>query len=284
MNLREALAGAPPEVSRRDAETLALHVLGRDRAWLLAHPEAEISAANEAEFHRLVQRRAGREPLQYITRAQEFYGLDLHVTPAVLIPRPETEHLVETVLRWAEKQPRAELHVLDVGTGSGAVALALAAHLPHASVTALDISLPALEVARRNAERLGLAERVHFVPSDLLGSLGGKIAAGFRWDAIASNPPYIALPEAATLSPEVREYEPHRALFAGSDGMDIYHKLIPAAWAALRTGGLLAMEFGFGQRDAMAALFAQQARGSWLPVSFVADLQGIPRVVEAVRA
>lgn len=268
---------------RRDAETLALHLLHRDRAWMHAHPEATLTDAQASALRALLQRRAGGEPLQYITGHQEFFGLDLHVTRDVLIPRPETEHLVEAVLHWASTQSHGSLRLLDVGTGSGAIALALAAHLPEAFVTAVDISADALDVAGQNAGRLGLAQKVRFLESDLLDALAAELRGGQRFDAIASNPPYIPLADFPTLAPEVREHEPATALFAGADGLDIYRRLLPAAWEALRPGGLLAMEFGFGQSDGMERLFAMQPEGSWCGLRFTADLQGIPRVVQALK-
>ena len=284
MTVQQALTRASPPVARRDAETLLLHLLGRDRAWLLAHPEAVLSPAHLLAFEKLLARRAAHEPLQYLTGQQEFFGLTLKVSSAVLIPRPETELLVEAVLLWAQAQPHAPLHLVDVGTGSGAIALALATHLPSASITAVDLSEAALSIARENAERHGLATRVRFVHSDLLDALLPEVHSGLsletrlRLDAVIANPPYIPAPDAPDLQPEVRDFEPHMALFAGEDGLGIYRRLIPAAAAALRAGGLLAMEFGFGQRDALAALL-----DGWDEVHFLDDLAGIPRVVLATR-
>lgn len=289
MTLRAFLLHAPPGVSRRDAETLLLHVLERDRAWLLAHPEALLSADQQTRIAALLGRRAQEEPLQYLTGRQEFFGLDLRVTPEVLIPRPETEHLVEAVLTWAKegsgRQP-VPLRLLDVGTGSGAIALALATHLPHAEIVAVDLSPHALAVAQANAARLGLGleERLRFVTSDLLEALAPDLVDGLRFDAVVANPPYIPLVDAAELASEVRDFEPHDALFAGPDGLAIYRRLIPQASAALRAGGLLAMELGYGQREAIEALFRAQPAGQWSGWEFYPDLQGIPRVVKAFRA
>jgi release factor glutamine methyltransferase len=213
--------------------------------------------------------------VQYITGHQEFYGLDFRVTPHVLIPRPETEHLVETVLLWAMQfHDERTLQIADVGTGSGAIAVALATHLAGARFTATDISEAALAVARQNARANGCEDRIQFRHGDLLC---GADAASF--DAIVSNPPYIAAGDAATMQREVVEHEPHTALFAGDDGLEIYRRLIPAAYAALREEGLLALEIGHGQRDALAELLQ-----GWNEVRFIDDYQGIPRIVLALRS
>ncbi|MGI4831054.1 MAG: peptide chain release factor N(5)-glutamine methyltransferase [Janthinobacterium lividum] len=278
LTAKSIIVQAASRVARRHAETLLLHVLGRDRAWLLAHPEALLTPPQHTAFDALITRRAAHEPLQYLTGHQEFYGLDLHVSPAVLIPRPETELLVEAVLDWAQEQLPASLHFIDVGTGSGAIALALATHLASAEITALDLSLEALAVAQGNAQRLGLAKRVRFLHSDLLNAVPPNLTAGHRIDAIVSNPPYVPQRDKPTLQPEVSDFEPHGALFAGDDGLAIYQRLIPEAFALLRPRGLLAMEFGFGQKTDLATLLH-----SWANVRFLDDLAGIPRVVLAMR-
>ncbi len=286
MTVRELIHSASPRIVRRDAETLALHVLGRARPWLLAHPEATLSPEESNRFAVLVERRARFEPLQYLTGHQEFFGLDLQVTPAVLIPRPETELLVASVLGWAqthaiearEEQRLGAFRIVDVGTGSGAIALALAANLPDAEVTALDISPAALAVAEANALRIHFEARLRFGLSDLLRATDTGTAEVNHWDVIVSNPPYAPRADAPGMQPEVRDFEPHLALFAGDDGLAIYRRLIPQAGTALRAGGLLALEIGFGQRDALAALLAE-----WNNVQFCDDLAGIPRVVLARR-
>ena len=275
MTLRDALLEASASISRRDAETLLAHLVRRDRAWLLAHADGELPGEDLGMLRSLTARRAAQEPLQHLTGTQEFFGLALRVTPDVLIPRPETEHLVEAVLDWARAQPDPQLRIVDVGTGSGAIAIALASVLEHASVTAIDISPAALAVARENAAEHHLGERIRFVEGDLLRPLVG---AGASCDIVASNPPYVALDEAATLAPEVREHEPALALYAGASGLDIYRRLIPQAFDLLRPGGLLAMEIGFGQREALTQLLAE-----WHSVRFVDDYAGIPRVVLALR-
>jgi release factor glutamine methyltransferase len=274
MTLRDAIAAAT-RIARRDAETLLAHVVGCDRAYLFAHPEAELTADQHASFEALVARREAREPLQYLTTVQEFYGLPLRVTRDTLIPRPETELLVEAVLAWADARAGA-LRVLDVGTGTGAIALALATHLPQAQITAVDISAAALDVARGNAASLRLTQRVRFLLSDLLR----EVHAVQSFDIIVSNPPYIPNADATTLEAEVVDHEPHSALFAGMDGLDIYRRLIPQAHAALVPGGLLAMEFGFGQRESLRALL----EAGWHDVRFLDDYAGIPRVVLARRS
>jgi len=275
MTLREALTEASVSIERRDAETMLAHLLERDRAWLLAYPEAEITPPQLTQFCAMVSRRAAREPLQYITGVQEFFGLPLRVTPDTLIPRPETEHLVEAVIAWAAAQPRtlSRLRILDVGTGSGAIAIALARQLPDAEIFAGDVSVTALAVARDNAERQ--RAHIHFAASDLLAAF----AEHPLFDAIVANPPYVPDIDGAMLQAEVRDFEPRVALFGGTDGLDLYRRLIPQAYAALRTGGLLAMEFGFGQQEPLTTLLE-----GWQDVRFLDDYAGIPRIALAQRA
>ena len=267
-----------PERAQLDAETLLLHVLGKNKAWLLAHREEEISPDRAARYDTLVERRYAGEPIQYITGQQEFYGLLLHVSPAVLIPRPETELLVETILHLLPEDAR----IVDVGTGSGAIAIALAVHLPNAEITALDISPEALTIAATNASEHNVSDRIHLHPSNLLSALRPNEASVWScqgFDAIVSNPPYIPESDRASLHPQVREHEPAAALFAGSDGLDLYRRLIPQAYAVLKPNGLLALEIGHGQREALAALLQ-----TWREVSFIDDLQQIPRVVLARKS
>jgi release factor glutamine methyltransferase len=279
MTLREALTratsqlDASPELrpsASRDATLLLLHTLGISRAALLADPGRALTPGQHTAYEALILRRLGNEPVQYITGEQEFYGLTLHVTPAVLIPRPETEHLVETVL--SELDPVAPLHVLDVGTGSGAIAIALAHHLPNAQVTALDLSPEAIEVAHSNAVLNSLDHRIRFLVSDLLSAVSGEPA----FDVVVSNPPYIPTADRSTLHPQIRDFEPAAALFAGADGLDIYRRLIPQAHAALKPNGLLALEIGHRQREDVLDLLTD-----WNDVRVVNDLQDIPRVVLA---
>jgi release factor glutamine methyltransferase len=256
---------------RRDAELLLLRIIQRDRAFLLTHPDADLTREQVQQYEQWLRRRAAHEPIQYIVGEQEFFGLTFAVTQDVLIPRPETEHLVETLLtRVPHDQP---LRIVDVGTGSGAVAVALAHSLPLAQVTLLDISEAALAVARQNVETHRVADRVRSLKSDLLSGVAGE-----RFDAVVSNPPYVAEADRDSLERQVRDYEPASALFAGPSGLDAYNRLIPQAHDALNPRGWLLMEIGQGQRDALARLLAD-----WDEVSFVDDLQGIPRVACARR-
>jgi release factor glutamine methyltransferase len=278
--LREALASASTRLAQseplrntatRDAELLLLQTLQIHRSQLLAHPDLTLTAAQLQSYEAAITRRLAHEPIQYITGTQDFYGLTLHVTPAVLIPRPETELLVEAVLQHLPKhQP---LRIADIGTGSGAIAIAIAHHLPQATITALDISPEALAIARRNAETHHASDRIRFLQSDLLTAIPGE-----TFDAILSNPPYVPTVDHPTLHPQVRDHEPHTALFAGADGLEIYRRLIPPAHTALVSNGLLALEFGHGQREAL-----QQLLTAWHSVIFLNDLQQIPRTVLARR-
>lgn len=279
----EQLAAADPltpgTTARRDAELLLLHLLGRDRAWLLAHADDLLPDEYAAPYAQRLARRARQEPVQYIVGEQEFWGLKLRVTADVLIPRPETEHLVEAALARLPKGQPAK--IADIGTGSGAIALALATERPEAQITALDQSPAALSVARENAQRHGVAGQIRFLTSDLLAAVSGE-----RFTMIASNPPYI--PSGERLEAQVRDYEPHCALFAGEDGLAIYRRLIPEAWAALEPGGWLLLEIGHGQRDAVAALLSDWSGSAWsgsdwFGIEFLPDLQGIPRVAVAQR-
>jgi release factor glutamine methyltransferase len=260
--------GSHPERARRDAEVLALHLIQRDRAFLIAHPEAELSAEGAVRYYALLERRLAGEPIQYITGETEFYGLPFKVDRNVLIPRPETEHLVEKVLALTARFERPR--IVDVGTGSGAIAVALAHKLPAASITAIDVSEAALAVARGNAKRNGVADRIQFIEGNLLTPVSGQ-----QFEIVVSNPPYVAESDRASLSVEVRDYEPSLALFAGS-GLDIYRRLIPEASAVIVAGGFLAVEVGFGQAEVVAGLFRE---AGFTQTEFVADLQGIDRVV-----
>jgi release factor glutamine methyltransferase len=274
LTYRDLLDESAHRIELRDAQGLLAHVSGRDRTWLFAHPEAPAEQATAARFRDLCTRRAAGEPLQYLTGVQEFYGLALRVTPDVLIPRPETEHLVEAVELWATQLESGELlQMADVGTGSGAIAIALATHVGHVRLTAIDHSAAALAIARENAQAHSCADRITFLENDLLSGIPAH-----SFDAVVSNPPYIPSGDAATLQREVVAHEPHTALFAGDYGLDVYRRLIPQAHNALKPHGLLALEFGFGQRDALAELLA-----GWTDVRFLDDYAGIPRVVLAKR-
>jgi release factor glutamine methyltransferase len=267
----ERLEGSARGNTRLDAESLLMHVLRRDRAYLYSHSELELSCRVLWDYSALIDRRASGEPLQYIIGHQEFWGLDLRVTPAVLIPRPETEHAVEAALEVLRgmNSPR----VIDVGTGSGCIGLALAFELPQARIEAVDISAEALGVARGNAERLGLAARVCFAHADLLGN---HLSRGSFFDMVVSNPPYVGESEADKLQIEVREHEPHCALFGGQEGLDVYRRLIPQAKQVLKPGGWLVLEIGYSQEQGIRELLSD-----WGEVRIVLDLQGIPRVAVA---
>ena len=282
MTLRQAISAAADQLAgnkelaptaMRDPELLLLHTLELPRSTIYAYPGRLLNSREREAYAAAVARRYASEPVQYITGTQEFFGLAMEVGPGVLIPRPETELLVEAVLERVSKDDAITL--LDVGTGSGAIAIALASQLPEARVTAIDVSGAALAIARRNVERHGLGGRIRLVQSDLLRELP-RPATGF--DAIVSNPPYVPEPDRAGMHAEVREHEPEQALFAGADGLEIYRRLIPEASAALSERGLLAMEIGYGQREAVEALL-----GGWRAVQFLNDLRGIARVVVAWR-
>ena len=270
--------GSHPERARLDAETLLLHILQQfrpdyNRAWLHAHRNTGLISRFHQRLSELVTRRVAGEPIQYITGECEFYGLPFKVTHEVLIPRPETEHLVEKVLKLSDHFERPRM--VDIGTGSGAIAITLAHKLCAAEVVATDISKSALAIARENATLNHVSERIRFLQGDLLGPLAGE-----RFEIVASNPPYVPEPDRPNLAVEVREYEPALALFAGEDGLDIYRRLIPAAHAALVPGGFLVVEIGFSQAAAIHRLLASNG---FTAIDFTPDLQSILRVASAQR-
>ena len=274
------LSAEPIGPPGRAAEALMLHVLGCERAYLHAHPERELTAEEQRRFEEVVARRTAGEPLQYITGHQEFHGLEFMVTPAVLIPRPETEHLVEAALEVLRDFLSLKPRIVDVGTGTGCIPLAIAhelkKHRRAAEIHGVDISRDALAVARRNAERLGFATDVEFHEGDLLAPFADTPEC---FDMVISNPPYVGRDEADKVQREVREHEPTVAVFAGAKGLDIYRRLIPQARAALRPGGHLLMEIGYSIEERVLGLL-----NGFEHVRTVADLQGIPRVVVARRA
>ena len=282
MQLKQALASAVDRLEaadvgspRMNAEVLLMFVLGVHRAYLYAHPERELTQEEEARYSDVLGQRATGMPLQYITGHQEFWGLDFVVSPAVLIPRPETEHLVETVLELAREVPRRK--IVDVGTGSGCVALALAHELKNAEVYAVDASPEALEIARANRARLQLDGRVRFLHSNVLQSL----AEVRDFDFVVSNPPYVGFDEADKVQKSVRDFEPRIAVFAGERGLDVIGPLVVQAHTTLKPGGWLAVEIGYSMRDAVLNLLSPTM---WEDVRIVPDLQGIPRVVAAKKA
>jgi release factor glutamine methyltransferase len=266
-----AQVGSP----RLNAELLLMFVLDRDRAYLHAHPERELNPEEISHYEQVLAKRASGIPAQYITGHQEFWGMDFIVSPAVLIPRPETEHLIETVLSLAReiRHPR----IVDVGTGSGCISLALAKELPQAEIQATDISPAALEIAQANAARLQPqvflehAPVIQFYERDLLE---GVVPVSF--DFVVSNPPYVGESEADQVWLEVRKYEPRNAVFAGPTGLEIIERLIPQAHEALKPGGWLVMEISGTIADSVSRLLE-----NWSSVSLIQDLQGISRVISA---
>jgi release factor glutamine methyltransferase len=267
------------------AEILLIHALRCDRTFLYRHPEEPLGPDVAELFSALIARRAAGEPAQYLTGKQEFWGLEFEVAPGVLIPRPETEHLIEVALeRIGALRRDAALRIADVGTGSGSIAVALAKELPNAQIVAADISPDALAFAQRNATRLGFANRIQFVESDLLAAIHGPIEGlmiNVPFDLIVSNPPYVAGDEAATLPREVRDHEPHVALFGGPTGIEIYSRLIEQASVALVADGTLVIELGYDSAERVRALIDQA--GVWTNVSVTNDLAGIPRVLATTR-
>lgn len=259
--LEEGSIGVP----RLTAEVLLAHALRRDRVYLIAHADAELSEVGWIHFGRYLHQRLQGIPTQYITKRQEFYGRDFRVTPDVLIPRPETEHLVAAAL----ERLSGPATVVDAGTGSGAIAITLALEA-NARVFAADISHAALAVARTNAA--ALEARVAFVQADLLQPF-----AAASLDMVASNPPYVGLHEAAGLQREVREHEPHIALFAGEDGNSLYRRLVAEAARVLRPGGWLVLELGYRSLGPVRAMLA----GGWAEITDIPDLAGLPRVLAA---
>lgn len=266
-------AGIPDHDAALDAEVLARHALGWNRAALLSRGREPAPPGFSERFDALVLRRVRREPVAYIVGSREFWGLEFEVTPEVLIPRPETEMLVEGAVTFA--RANGSRRVVDVGTGSGCIAIAVAHELPGVRVIATDTSAAALAVASRNAVRHRVSDRLSFVRTDLLHGLDAKA------DLILSNPPYIAGRDADTLPPEVAVYEPSGALFGGDDGLDVVRRLLREAPKALAPGGRLVIEFGVDQEQRLRA--AAKAAG-WNVVTVRADLQRIPRTIVLSRS
>ena len=264
-----AEAGIPE--SRRESATLIAISLGRDRSFLYAHPEYEPDTGEIDRIEAFLRRRSEREPLQYIRGTQEFYGLDFEVTPDVLIPRPETEMLVEFGIERLTAS--GGTHFLDIGTGTGCIPVSILKHVPGALGVAVDISPAAISVAQRNAERNGVADRLEFVESNVFSNVPPR-----RFDLIVSNPPYVPERDLAGLQPEVRDHEPHSALTDGRDGLSIIAEIIERAPEFLRPGGGLLIEIGSGQAKTVAKMVSSDV---WGGVAFDPDLQGIPRVVSA---
>lgn len=264
----EILTQAAVPVPRLTAEVLLSYAMRRERAYLFAHPEQELREVEWLHYGRYLHERSQGKPTQYITKRQEFYAREFRVTPDVLIPRPETEHVVEAALQLLRDRPRASHDVLDVGTGSGALAVTLALET-RARVTATDVSPAAAAVAVRNAAALGAS--VDFVICDLMSSV-----AAHSIDLIVANPPYVPLPQRESLQREVRDWEPAIALFAGQQGYDAYDRIVADAPRVLRPGGWLVLELGFGCQPHVSMLL-----NGWRNVRMEPDLADIPRVAIA---
>ena len=267
-------AGVPEE--RREAGSLLMHVLDRDRTYILGHAEDLLTDEQVEEFSESLEARAEGKPLQYITGRQEFFGIEFEVNPDVLIPRPETELLVEAALSIVSQNETP--FICDVGTGSGCIAITLLHKLPRARGIALDISAAALAVAERNANRHGVQERLSFVTSDCFAGLGP--AFGQTFDLIVSNPPYVAERAVAGLQREVRDFEPRVALTAGEDGLSVIRRLLVESSDYLKGGGCLIFEMGFDQHDAVKELIDENV---WKLLEIYDDLQGIPRTVALMK-
>lgn len=261
--LKKAVVPEP----RLTAELLLCHALGRDRAYLYAHGSDELKQLGWIHYGRYLSERLKGKPAQYITHRQEFYGRNFYVDDRVLIPRPETEHLVETAIAYLKEN--SEARVLDVGTGTGAIAITLALETG-SKVFASDISEPALAVAERN--RQTYRADVRCFASDLLEAVRGE-----SLDLVVSNPPYVPGSDAANMQTEVRDWEPHVALFAGESGLEIYERLIAGAELVLRPGGGLIMELGYQSLGPVREMLAAR----WTEITVTADLDGWPRVISA---
>ncbi len=265
----EALTLARVPSPRLNAEILLMFILNCDRAYLFAHPERELTSDEKSRYQQALSQRASGVPSQYITGHQEFWGLDFIVSPAVLIPRPETEHVIETVLPLMRTIDRPR--VVDVGTGSGCIAIVLAKEVPEAEIHSVDISPAALEIARANAARHLLDGRIAFRHGDLLHGFTGN-----TFDFVVSNPPYVGESEEDQVQLEVRKFEPRNAVFAGPAGLEVIARLITQSGDTLKSGGWLIMEI-----SGTVASGARQLLHAWNDVRITNDLQGIPRVVSA---
>jgi release factor glutamine methyltransferase len=266
---------------RLNAEVLLMHAARCDRAHLLAHGERSLTHSEWVHFGRYLKERVEGKPTQYITGHQEFWGLDFLVNPSVLIPRPETELVVEVAIEIIGKRfpGGAGCTVADVGTGSGCIAIALASELPQLQLIALDQSSEALETARRNAARFSVASRIALERSDLLELCSGASLPVLQM--VVSNPPYVSARDAANVMTEVLKHEPPAAVFAGPSGLEAYARLIPEAAAALRPGGWLVLELGYDVEEGVRGLLNT---GDWSEMEWRKDLAGITRVASAVRS
>jgi release factor glutamine methyltransferase len=277
----ELLANGAVPSPRLNAEVLLMHAARCDRTYLYAHAERELTDSEWVHYGRYLRERLEGKPTQYITGRQEFWGLDFLVNSAVLIPRPETELVVETAIglvRQVSPDGRG-CTIADVGTGSGCIAIVLAKELPETRLIALDQSKEALDTARVNARRLGVDQRITFALSDLL-QLGSGVPLP-EIQMVVSNPPYVSTQDTANVMPEVRRYEPPAAVFAGPSGLEAYARLIPQSAAVLRAGGWLVLELGYDVEEGVRRLLAT---GEWPETQWRKDLAGIVRVVAARRA
>lgn len=263
---------------RREAGSLLSFVLEKDKTYLIAYPEYELTQEETERFSEVLKRRAGREPFQHITGRQEFYGLDFFVSKDVLIPRPETEMLVEEAMAILSrtKDPR----FAEVGVGSGCIAVSILRNLRSARAVGLDLSAEALRVAERNARTHGVFERLELEESNVFEALRNKLKSSTPFDLIVSNPPYIPAEDFARLQPEVGRFDPEVALTDGRDGLSIIRKIVRRSPQFLKPGGFLLLEIGIGQADEVRAMFAPKI---WSSVEIRPDLQGIPRMVKGSR-
>jgi len=280
MNIAEALRNANDLLNiaglkepQKDARLLLQFALRRPKEFLFAHPEYELTEEENAAFDDALTRRGKHEPVQYITGTTEFYGLEFNVSPAVLIPRPETEILVENAVNALKENSAARF--CEIGVGSGCISVSMLAELPNSSAIAVDRSPGALAIAGQNAKRHGVLDRLDLRLSDVFDSV-----AETGLDAIVANPPYISLDEVAELDREVRDFEPEMALTDNADGLDVIRKIIFDSSHKLRPGGVLFLEIGFGQSERILPLLSDE---KWRDARFFSDLQSIPRILRAFR-
>lgn len=279
MNISETLKNATEILKRsgiaeprREAASLLALALEKDRTFLIAHPEYELTEKESAEFAGTLARRAAHEPLQYIRGRQEFYGLDFLVTPDVLIPRPETELIVEAAIEILKQEENPRF--CEIGTGSGCISVSILHEIKAATATGADVSEKALQMTKVNAERNAVSDRLKLIKSDVFENFEERE----KFDLIVSNPPYVPAEDFTTLQAEVRDFEPRTALTDGGDGLSIIAKIITAAPRFLKPGGYLLMEIGFNQSDKVRGMFVSRV---WEPAEFLPDLQGIPRMARA---
>jgi release factor glutamine methyltransferase len=258
------------EQPRREAKSLLAFALEKDQTFLIAHPEYQLNKEQEKYFGELLERRAAREPFQYITGKQEFYGLDFIVSPDVLIPRPETEIIVENAIEILDRinNPR----FCEIGVGSGCISISILNEIKTAAAIAVDISENALRIAALNAEKHSVADRLKLKMSDVFSNVENE-----KFDLIVSNPPYVPETDLQELQPEVKNFEPHSALFANKDGLEIVEKIINESPQFLRTGGFLIMEIGIEQSERVEKMISSDI---WQEIRFIKDLQGIPRTLK----